>query len=100
MPSRTTSDQNLFYYIYVLESKRDGNRYIGMTQDLRKRFLEHQNGRSRATASRRPFELIYYEACRSYQDTKQREQYMKTTEGRRFITKRLRNYFMRNPKLS
>jgi|CXWL01.1.fsa_nt_gi putative endonuclease len=101
MPSRTTSDQSRFYYLYVLESQKDGNRYIGMTKDLRKRLLEHQQGKSVSTAPRRPFSLIYYEACLTYTDTKQREKYMKTTEGRRFITKRLRHFYsMRNPKLS
>ena len=101
MPSRTTSNQNRFYYLYVLESLRDGERYVGMTTDLRKRLLEHQGGKSPATASRRPFSLIYYEACRSYADMKQREKYMKTTEGRRIVTKRLRDYYAkRNSKLS
>jgi len=101
MPSRTTSDTSRFYYLYVLESARDGNRYIGMTQDLRKRLHEHNTGESFATSGRRPFSLVYYEACLSYHDTKQRENYMKTTAGRRFITKRLRDFYgKRNSKLS
>jgi putative endonuclease len=72
-----------------------------MTSDLRRRFQEHQEGKSVATAPRRPFTLVYYEACRSYVDTKKREKYFKTTEGRRYLTKRLRDYAAgRNPKLS
>lgn len=101
MPSSSTSHESRFYYLYVLESKTDGNRYVGMTNDLRKRLQAHQNGKSFATSPRRPFSLVYYEAGTSYQDTRQREKYMKTTEGRRFITKRLRDYYTkRDAKLS
>lgn len=70
----------------------DGKRYVGMTNDLRRRFQEHQAGKSFSTAPRRPFVLIYYEAGRSYSDTKRREGYLKTTGGRRFLAKRLRDH--------
>lgn len=96
----TTSDRN-FHYVYVLESALDGKRYIGMTTDLRRRFQEHQAGKSFATAPRRPFSLIYYEAGRSYVDAKNREEYFKTTAGRRSLAKRLRDYVeRRDSKLS
>ncbi len=97
----TTSDQNKFYYVYILESSKDGKRYIGMTSDLRHRFQQHTDGKSLATASRRPFILIYYEAGRSYRDAQSREKYFKTTAGRRALAKRLREYRAgRNLKLS
>lgn len=40
MPDRTIS--NRFYYVYVLESMRDGKQYIGFTTDLRRHMEEHQ----------------------------------------------------------
>ena len=49
------------YAVYVLRSQSDGLLYTGFTADLPRRFLEHQNGESPATAPRRPFELIYCE---------------------------------------
>ncbi len=90
MPGNSTSKQ--FYYTYVLLSHKDGNRYIGYTNNLQRRINEHNSGKSFSTASRRPFSLIYCEACLSEEDAKQREEYLKSTIGRRFITKRLRNY--------
>ena len=92
MPGGTSSNQNQFYYTYVLQSLADGKRYIGMTTDLRRRFQEHQMGKSLSTAPRRPFKLIYYEAVLSYEDAERRERYLKTTDGRRFLAKRLRHY--------
>jgi putative endonuclease len=97
MPGSTTWN-NRFWYVYVLESVRDGQRYVGFTMDLRRRYEEHNAGKSFATAPRRPLVLIYYEACRSRDDAKRREEYLKTTGGRRFLAKRLKSHY-RNSKL-
>jgi len=40
MPSNTTS--GVFFYIYVLESLRDKQRFIGYTSNLKKRLEEHK----------------------------------------------------------
>ena len=91
MPSTTIS--NRFYYVYVLEGMaHDTRRYIGFTTDLRKRVAQHNAGHSFATAPRRPFALIYYEACLSRVDAMRRERYLKGTGGRRFLSKRLKDY--------
>lgn len=51
------------YYVYVLLSLKDGKWYTGYTNDLKRRFKEHNKGLVFATTKRRPFVLIYYEAC-------------------------------------
>ena len=91
MPSNTTS-RALFHYVYVLESMKDGNRYVGYTIDLKRRVEEHRKGLSFATAFRRPFLLTYYEACLDSEDAKRREHYLKETQGRRFLGLRLLVY--------
>lgn len=90
MPSNTTS--SVFFYIYVLESLKDGERYIGYTNNLKRRIEEHKKGLSFATKFRLPFELIYFEGCLNSVDTKRRENYLKTTQGRRFLGLRLLEY--------
>lgn len=94
MPGRTIS--NRFHYVYVLQSLSDGKQYIGYTADLKKRLSAHQQGRNISTAPRRPFTLTYYEACRSRSDAERREKYFKHSEGRRFLAKRLRDYYKQN----
>ncbi len=37
--------------------------------------------------------LIYFEACTNEDDAKRREDYLKTTRGRRFLAKRLKSYY-------
>ena len=97
MPSSTTS--NRFYYVYALRSAVDNKRYIGFTTDLAKRVHEHNSGRNFATSPRRPFHLDYYEACTVESDARRREKYLKTTGGRRFLAKRLKDLYTRNSKL-
>jgi putative endonuclease len=95
MPSNTTS--SVFFYTYTLESSKDHKRYIGYTNDLKRRLEEHKKGKSFATKFRLPFKLIYYEACLSQDDAKRRESYLKTTQGRRFLGLRLIEYNRQKP---
>ena len=91
MPGATTS--TMFFYVYVLESLKDKQRYIGYTNNLRERLEKHEKGQSFATKSRLPTKLIYFEACTNQEDAVRREKYFKTTYGRRSLAKRLKSYY-------
>ena len=80
-------------YVYVLRSARDGQLYTGCTNDLRSRLALHNAGQVPSTRERRPFELIYYEACLNKRDAFRREKYLKTSCGKRYIKVRCRDYF-------
>jgi len=81
-----------FHYVYVLKSKKDNKLYTGYTKDLKLRFEEHNKGKVESTKNRRPFKLVYYEACLNQQDATNREKYLKTYHGKMFIYKRLKSY--------
>lgn len=61
------------FYVYVLKSEKDGSIYIGYSNDLKRRLVEHNRAHSQSTKSKRPWILIYYEAYRSQRDAKYRE---------------------------
>ncbi|MAF59327.1 MAG: GIY-YIG nuclease family protein [Candidatus Pacebacteria bacterium] len=65
------------YYVYLLKSKKDESLYIGYTNDLKRRFEEHNNGENKSTKFKTPFELVYYESYRARSDAKIREQALK-----------------------
>ena len=90
-PVRTS----MFYYTYVLQSIKNKQFYTGFTSDLRKRFNQHNAGQSVYTKGRGPFKLVYYEACLSHNDAAQREKYLKTGRGKRFIKDRLKRFLVR-----
>jgi len=79
----------MFYYTYVIRSQKDLKLYIGYTKDLKSRVEEHNTGKVQATKSRRPFELVYYEACLSIKKAVKREKYFKSGFGRRFLKDRI-----------
>jgi len=80
------------YYTYVLQSMKDMDFYVGLTKDLKLRFENHRKGLVESTKDRRPLRLIYYEACLSRDDARQRERYLKTYHGRMFLGRRLKSY--------
>jgi len=65
------------YYLYVLKSLVDERLYIGSTNDLRKRFAEHNKRQNISTKNRAPFKLVYYEAYDSKIDCLDRERKLK-----------------------
>ncbi len=81
------------FYTYILISKKDNKLYTGYTKNLKLRFEQHNTGLVESTKNRRPFMLIYYEACLNKKDAIVREKYLKTFYGKMFIGKRLKSYF-------
>ena len=77
------------YYTYVLKSLKDKDLYIGYSEELKNRVLEHNNGLVPATKNRLPLKLVYYEACLSKNKALEREKYFKTGFGRRFLKNRV-----------
>lgn len=84
------------FYVYLLESEVNKNLYTGYTSDLRKRLKEHNLRKNLSTKAYSPWKLIYYEACLDIEDAKRREYYLKTTQGKRLLKRRLKEYFYKN----
>jgi putative endonuclease len=78
------------YYVYILRSQKTGKFYTGCTENLRARFVQHENGRVSSTKNRGPYELVYYEACTNALDAYAREKYLKTGMGKRFMKNRIK----------
>lgn len=81
-----------FYYVYVLRSVKNSKWYTGFTNNLRKRFREHNEGKSIYTKGRGPFELIYYEAYRTEEDARSRERQLKSGPGRAYLRQRIKRF--------
>lgn len=82
-----------FHYVYILKSSQNGNWYTGCTSDLLQRVNQHNDGKSRYTKTRGPYELIYYEASLNKEDAFARERYLKSGMGKRYINNRLKSQF-------
>ncbi len=77
------------FYVYILKSKKDNSRYIGVTTDLKRRLQEHNSGSVRYSNQKRPYGLIWYCAFTNKQKAYSFEKYLKSSSGYAFTKKHL-----------
>ena len=65
------------YFVYLLKSKKAKRLYLGYTNDLRKRFAEHNQRLAKATKPYTPWQIVYYEAYLSKGEAIHREHNLK-----------------------
>ena len=65
------------HYVYLLKSGKDQGYYIGISGDLKRRKIEHDQGLVESTRSRQPLDLVYYEAYSSKELAEDRERKLK-----------------------
>lgn len=84
------------FFVYILHSENDNRLYTGFTNNITRRMGEHNNGKVKSTKHRRPLRLIYYEAYTDKNDAMNREIFLKSGSGKRYLKKQLRIYFEKN----
>ncbi|HHD92428.1 MAG TPA: GIY-YIG nuclease family protein [Candidatus Portnoybacteria bacterium] len=77
------------FYVYVLLSLKDKKFYIGMSADLKRRIAEHKRGKVKSTKNRLPMKLVCYEAYLTKKEAERREKYLKSSDGKKDLRKRL-----------
>ena len=70
-------------FVYLLISEKDKKTYLGSTDNIERRLIEHNAGKTLSTRNRRPFKLIYKEELNSLIEARTREKYLKSRKGRR-----------------
>jgi putative endonuclease len=86
-------NNSMYYYVYVLLSKKDNQFYTGYTSNLNQRISSHNEGKVDSTKNRGPLKLIYWEGCLNQQDASRREKYLKSGNGKIYLRNRLSNFF-------
>lgn len=77
----------MIYFVYLLQSVKDGSFYVGFTTDLQRRLKEHNSGHSNYSSKHGPWKLIYFEEFKTLEEAVARERYLKTGAGRKFRKK-------------
>jgi putative endonuclease len=65
------------FYVYIIQSEIDKSYYKGYSEQPKIRLLQHNNGESRYTANKRPWQLVYVEECNSKREALIREKVLK-----------------------
>ena len=77
------------WYVYLLESDgAAGQRYVGITSDLRRRVADHNSGKSSHTSKFMPWRLVTYVAFSDERKAGEFELYLKSGSGHAFANKR------------
>lgn len=77
------------YYVYILQSSKPHILYYGYTTNLKKRYTEHNTGRSRFTKAHMPWTLVFYCAFINQKKAEDFELYIKSGSGKASAYKRL-----------
>jgi putative endonuclease len=77
--------------VYVLQSLKDGVYYTGMTIDLMNRLKEHNSGKTKFTKGHMPWIVIYEEKLPDWKTAREREKYLKSAAGKRWLEKQIHN---------
>ncbi len=65
------------FYVYIIKSVNRKFVYTGYTDNLKRRFNEHNLQKNISTKLYAPFKLIYYEAYENKLDAAERERMLK-----------------------
>ncbi|HEX9836642.1 MAG TPA: GIY-YIG nuclease family protein [Alphaproteobacteria bacterium] len=76
------------WYVYFLEL-RNGDIYVGSTNDLRRRIESHRCGRVTSTKAHLPVTMKSYVAVTAVRTARELERYFKSGSGKAFAKKRL-----------
>jgi putative endonuclease len=73
------------YFVYILQSEKDGSFYAGQTADIEDRSQRHNEGRSKYTSLKRPWKLVYFEKFNTRAETIQRKKDIKRKKRKSYI---------------
>ena len=77
------------WFVYILKSLKDGDLYVGSTNNLRRRLADHNSGVVDSTRHRAPFTMEAYVAVRDKAKAIELEKYFKTGSGKAVLLKRI-----------
>ncbi len=75
------------WYVYFLQL-RNGDIYVGSTNDLRRRLVAHHRGQVNSTKTNLPVKLKSYVAVSTEKIVRELERYFKSGSGKAFAAKR------------
>ena len=73
------------YKVYILISEKFAKTYVGFTDNLDRRLIEHNSGKSEFSSRYKPWKILYFEDHEKLENAVSREKYFKTSAGRNKI---------------
>ena len=80
------------FFVYILQSISANRFYIGSTNNIIRRFHQHQNNQVKSTRNRGPWQMAYYEMYASRSEAVLRERQLKRMKSSKYISNLIHNY--------
>ncbi len=77
------------WFVYIIKSCQTNRIYIGSTNNLKRRFSEHNTGLNMSTKAERPWKVIAYIAVPREYTARKLEKYFKAGSGKAVLWKRI-----------
>ena len=84
------------YKVYILLNSARIRTYTGVAADVDRRLKEHNEGKVSSSRPYRPYDIIHLEKFETLKEARQRENFYKSTTGRRRIREIIRLWQMKN----
>ncbi|MHA7131900.1 GIY-YIG nuclease family protein [Algoriphagus namhaensis] len=79
------------YFVYLIESEKDGTFYIGSSTNPKNRLAKHNRPHKGYTAKKQPWKLKYTERFDSKKEAIVRERFLKAQKSRVFLSELIIN---------
>ena len=73
------------YFVYILQSEKDGSYYIGSSNDPQSRLEKHNKPHSGYTGRKQPWKIVHTEEYTSKTEAQKREKYLKRMKSKDLI---------------
>lgn len=73
------------YYVYILKSLRNKSHYVGLTNNINRRLIQHNEGKNHSTKNKRPWTPIHVEVIKTRLEARKLEKFFKSGYGREII---------------
>ena len=80
------------FYVYILQSEKNGRYYIGSCQNIQKRLSLHNLGLIKSTKSYLPWILVYNELFDTLSGARKREMQIKSWKKRLAIENLIKHF--------
>ena len=81
------------FTVYAIASINRKYIYVGLTSDLKDRFIRHNKGYEKTTKPFAPFIIIHSEETPDRVSARSREKFLKSRSGKRFLYNLVREQF-------
>jgi len=82
------------YYTYIIESITNQHWYIGHTNDIDRRLVEHNSGQNKSTKGKGPWMLIFLRSFYNNLDANRFELKLKKLRNKNFIKTEYSEFFL------